>query len=291
MTEDRKTCLITGANSGIGKQAAIQIAQAGLRVVLACRNRARGEAAVVDVRQASNSESVELLPVDMSLQASVREAAATFLETHEHLDVLIHNAAFFDLTQKQRTVTQEGVETTWACNHLGPVLMTDLLRPALERADQGRVVLISSKGLVLFPNLAVDLEDPEFERRRFTVQKAYYQSKLAQVAWLLHLAEDLEDTDITVHGVRVTNVKIDTTRYPGLSKLMRWAYSLKSMFSITPGQMAETYTWLATHDSGRTTTGGYWDAIDKPAKPSRYAADPEHRAAIVALTRSYVPAP
>ena len=173
------------------------------------------------------------------------------------LDVLIHNAGNFDITQKQRCLTNEGVELTWATNHLGPVLMTDVLLPALLRAEHGRVLLVSSKGLVVYPNLRVDFLDVEFERRKFSVKKAYYQSKLAQVCYLLELAEQLSETAVSVHGIRVTVVKVDLGRYPNLPWYMRRMYTLKSAFSISPAEMAKTYTWLATAEPAGLGSGGY----------------------------------
>lgn len=283
-----KTCLITGANAGIGKQAATQLATEGHRVLMACRSRERGEPALRQVRAESRSELVELVQVDLSSSTSIRQMASEVMERHDTLDVLIHNAAAFDIAQKQRVLNDDGIELTWATNHLGPVLMTDRLLPALHNAEQGRVLLVSSKGLVVFPNLRVDLDDPEFERRKFTVQKAYYQSKLAQVCYLLDLAEALADSTVTVHGIRVTNVKIDVSRYPGVPRYLLWLYSLKSAFSISPAEMAKTYAWLATAEAASSSTGGYWDGIDKPAKPSKAALDAEHRAAVMKLTRSYL---
>jgi NAD(P)-dependent dehydrogenase (short-subunit alcohol dehydrogenase family) len=128
-----KTCIITGANSGIGKAAAIQIARRGYRVILACRNRERGEAALIDVRAKSGSETVELMIVDMSSQGSIRAFAEEYRAKYEVLDVLIHNAAAFDIRAKARQVTEDGIENIWATNHLGPVWLTDLLLDPLKR--------------------------------------------------------------------------------------------------------------------------------------------------------------
>jgi len=180
---NKKVCVITGANSGIGKAAAVQIAQQGHQVVMACRSRERGEAALQDVRRESGSDLVELMVLDMSSQASIRAFAAAFLAQYAVCDVLIHNAAAFDIRQKARKVTDEGIESIWATNHVGPVLLTNLLLEALQRSEQGRVITISSKGLAVYPFLKVDLADPEFKQRKFSVHKAYYQSKLAQVMY------------------------------------------------------------------------------------------------------------
>ena len=161
----KKVCIITGANSGIGKAAAIQIAQEGYRVIMACRNQARGEAALKEVAAQSGSESVELMIVDMSLQSSIRLFSQSVREKYDHVDVLIHNAADFDITRKEIVLTEEGIEQVWATNHLGPVLLTDLLMENLKNSQQGRVITISSKGLVVYPKLKVDLKDPEYRQR------------------------------------------------------------------------------------------------------------------------------
>lgn len=285
---DPKRCLITGANSGIGKQAAVQLAAKGFGVIMGCRSLERGKAALAEVRRQSGNDGAELVQMDLSSPASIRAAAEGLVEGGAALDVVIHNAASFDITRKQRVLTDDGVELTWATNHLGPVLLTDLLLPALRRAEQGRLILISSKGLIAHPRLRVDLEDPEFEDRKFGVQKAYYQSKLAQVCYLFELAEQLADTAITVHGVRVTNVKIDTSRYPDMPKALLWIYSMKSAFSISPAEMAETYTWLAAGDAAGQVTGRYWDSIDRSAKPPKAALDVEHRRQVMARTRQYL---
>jgi NAD(P)-dependent dehydrogenase (short-subunit alcohol dehydrogenase family) len=283
-TRHRRTCLITGANSGIGKAASVQIARQGDRVVMACRNRERGEAALRDVRRESGSDAVDLLIVDLSLKSSIRQAAKEYLAGGDTLDVLIHNAASFDVSQKQAISTAEGVETIWATNHLGPVLLTELLLDALRKSTQGRILTVSSKGLAFFPRLRVNLEDPEFQRRRFTVTKAYYQSKLAQVIYTFWLAEQLKEARITVNGIRVTNVKIDLGRYPNVSSLARVAYSFKSLFAISPDEMARAYAWLATSDDLAGVTGGYFDERRRQVRAPRSCYDPEHVAQVMELT-------
>ena len=284
-----KTCIITGANSGIGKAAAIQIMQKGYRVILACRNQQRGEQALQEVRQLASSDAVELMIVDMSSQSSIRAFADTYLTKYDVLDVLIHNAAAFDTRQKEIVFTEEGMEKIWATNHIGPVLLTDLLLTALKRSDQGRVITISSKGLMVYPRLKVDLEDPEFRNRKFSVQKAYYQSKLAQVMYTYWLADQLSDTSITVNSIRVTNVRIDVDeRYPGVPAIMRKMYAIKSKFAITPEKMAETYTYLATSPEVNQTTGAYFDDPQHIVSSSAYSRDSENIEQLMALTSSFI---
>ena len=302
---NKKVCIITGANSGIGKAAAIQIAQQGHQVIMACRNPERSEAALQDVRQMSGNDSVELMIVDMSLQASIKAFAAEFLAKYEVLDVLIHNAAAFDIRQKERKLTSEGIELIWATNHIGPVLLTDLLLEALKRSEQGRVITISSKGLVVYPFLKVDVADPEFAHKKFSVQKAYYQSKLAQVMYTYWLADQLRETavtalrpsavepgsgqTVTVNSIRVTNVKIDVdTRYPGMPKWKRKVYSLKSKSSISPEEMAETYTYLALSPEVSQTTGTYYDDLTHIVKSNGYSQKKENIKHLMDKTMTYL---
>ena len=286
---NKKTCIITGANSGIGKAAAVQIAQKGYHVVMACRNQVRGEAALQDVRRESGSDGVELMVVDMSMKASIRAFAATFLAKHKVLDVLIHNAAMFDIRQKERLLTEEGIEKVWATNHVGPVLLTELLLPALKRSEQGRIITISSKGLIAYPFLQINLADPEFASRKFSVQKAYYQSKLAQVMYTYWLAEQLRETAVTVNSIRVTNVKIDVdARYPNMPKLARKAYALKSKRAISPAKMAETYTYLATSPEVSQTTGAYFDDPTHIVDSSSYSRDDANIKQVIDLTMAYL---
>lgn len=284
----KKTCLITGANAGIGKEAAVQIAAAGYHVVLACRNPDRGEAALREVRERARTDAAELMLVDMSLQGQIRRLAADYEASHGALDVLIHNAAAFDYGQKQRSKTDEGVETIWATNHVGPVLLTSLLLGALRRSEQGRIITVSSKGLMMFPGLAVDLDDPEFERRKWTVTQAYYQSKLAQVIYTHWLAEKLAGTPVTVNCVRVPNVRVDVHRYPNLSRLARLAYAIKSRFAMSPERMARTYTHLAVSANVRDVTGRCFNEHDREVRTNRSTHDPEHMRSVIDVTRRYL---
>jgi NAD(P)-dependent dehydrogenase (short-subunit alcohol dehydrogenase family) len=285
----KKTCIITGANSGIGKAATAQLTDNGHRVIMACRNQQRGEAALEEIKQTTGSDAVELMIVDMSLQSSIREFAKQFLVKYQKLDVLIHNAAAFDTRQKEIIFTEERVEKIWATNHIGPVLLTNLLMDALMQSKQGRVITISSKGLTVFPRLQVDLEDPEFQEQKFSVQKAYYQSKLAQVMYTYWLADQMKNTSVTANSIRVTNVRIDVDKqYSGLPTIMRKMYAIKSLFAITPEKMAETYTYLATSDDVKQTTGVYFDNPQRIVNSSEYSRDPENIEKVMTLTKSFI---
>lgn len=285
---EQKICVITGGNSGIGKEAAIQIAKHGHHVIIACRNKKRGLAAVEDIKEKSKTSNIELMMVDMSLQSSIEKFASTFKSSYPHLDVLIHNAAHFDIRQKKKQVTKENIEKVWATNHIGPVYLTTLLIDHVHNSDQGRIIMISSKGLIVYPFLKVNLHDPEFRHKKFSVQKAYYQSKLAQVMYTYWLADKLKETKITANAIRVTNVKIDLSRYSGLSPILKAIYKVKSSFSISPSEMANTYTYLALSDEVAKVSGAYFDSPKKRVKSSKYSRNPENITKVMEVTRKYI---
>ena len=263
-----KTIIITGANSGIGKAASIQLAQLGAHVVMMCRNVERGEQALRDVRAASKSDKVELILVDMSSQKSVRNAVDEFLGNNSRLDVIIHNAANFDHRQTEPVMTEDGLETVFATNHVNISLMTDLLLETLKKSAPSRIITVASKGLMTYPFLDIEFDNLKGEKK-FSMQHAYYHSKLAQVMFTFDLAERLQGTGVTVNCVRVGNVAIPDTRLDHLPKWMLKMYEMKRKLALTPEKMAETYVWLAADPDLQNVTGGYWDAPNVSAKANK----------------------
>ncbi len=263
-----KTILITGANSGIGKAAAIQLARLGASVIMACRSPERGAQALQDVKKAANSEKVELMRLDLSSQASIRQFVQEFKQHHPRLDVLIHNAANFDHTLKKPVLTADGVETIFATNHIGVFLLTHLLLDTLKTSAPSRIITVASKGLMMFPSLDVDFDNLNGERK-FNTQQAYYQSKQAQVMFTYDLAERLKGTQVTVNCVRVTNVAIPDERLTHLPGWLRNIYHIKRGMSITPERQAETYVYLAADPAVETITGGYWDENNKQVRSNK----------------------
>lgn len=282
-----KTIIITGANSGIGKAAAIQLAKLGATIVMACRSAERGAQALANVRQAANSERVELLRVDMASQASVRRFVEEFSSLHARLDVLIHNAANFDHTQTEPVITDDGVETVFATNHVNIFLMTQLLLDTLKTSAPSRIITVASQGLVTYPFLDIEFDNLHGEKK-FSMQHAYYHAKQAQVMYTFDLAERLKGTGVTVNCVRVGNVAIPDERLTHLPKFLLKLYEMKRKFALTPEKMAETYTWLAADPALETVTGGYWDAPDKPAKANKNAYNSETQQRLWQVTEELI---
>ena len=265
-----KTIIITGANSGIGKAAAIQLAKLGAQVVMLCRNQERGGQALQDVRLASKNGHVELILVDMASQTSVRNAVNEFLSKHRRLDVLIHNAANFDHRQTKPVITADGLENVFATNHVNIFLMTQLLLETLKKSAPSRIITVASKGLITYPFLDIELDNLKGEKK-FNMQHAYYHAKQAQVMFTFDLAERLKGMGVTVNCVRVGNVAIPNTRLDHLPKFLLKMYEMKRKFALTPEKMAETYVWLAGDPSMQDVTGGYWDAPHTPVKANKNA--------------------
>ncbi len=267
-----KVCMITGANAGIGKRAALQCAQKGAEVVMVCRSKERGEAALTEIREKSESDLVNLMLCDLSLQKSVRNLVKEFKESYNQLHVLINNAANFDYTLKKPQLTEDGVEVIFATNHLGPFLLTNLLLDVMKKSAPSRILNIASKGLMMYPRLTIEFDNLNGEKK-FSYQHAYYHSKIAQIMFTYELARRLEGTGVTVNCIRVTNVKIDLERIKDVSRLSRYAYRIKRSFGITPEEMAKTYVYLATAPELEEVTGKYFDEHGKEVKSSKRSYD------------------
>ena len=136
-----KVAIVTGANSGMGKEISLGLARLGATLVMVSRNRQRGEAARAEVEQQAGNSSVELLVADLSSQQSIRKLAGEFEAGHDRLHLLVNNAG---MSSPRRTETADGLETVFATNHLGPFLLTNLLLPVLKASAPSRIVTVSS---------------------------------------------------------------------------------------------------------------------------------------------------
>ncbi len=255
---ENKTVIVTGANSGIGKSAVIQLAKLGAKVIMACRSLDRGSTALEEVQKASSSKDVDLMQVDMSSQESIHGFVKSYMERYKRLDVLIHNAANFDHTLIKPTLTKDGVETIFATNHIGVFLMTHLFLDLLKFSAPSRIITVASKGLITYPFLDIEFDNLN-GARKFNTQNAYYHSKLAQVMFTYDLAEKLHGTGVSVNCVRVTNVAIPDERLTHLPTWLKKIYHLKKKMAISPERQAETYVYLAADPTIQEITGGYWN--------------------------------
>jgi len=266
-----KTCLITGANSGIGRSAAKQIAQKGYRVLIACRSLEKGLSAKEELVKETKNEEIKLYQADLSLMRDVLELSEKVIDDWGSLDVLINNAADFDLSRKEPVFSDEGFEVQFATNTLAPFLLTNLLLPAMKTQPEARVINISSKGLTLYPNIKLNIEEL-VSPKKYSPSRTYYQTKLALLMNSLYLRRQLEGSPVSVFAVRVTNVKIDANRYPNISSIQKRLYKIKSRFAISPDAMATAYTTLSTEEK---RFGFYYDENLKEVKCNKSAYDVE----------------
>ncbi len=199
---DGKVCLITGANSGIGKATAIRLAKMGATVVLACRSRQAGEAALEGIKSTCNNQHIALLLADLSSQASVRQLAADFQSHFLQLHVLINNA---EVAPIRRSLTVDGIETVFAVNFLAPFLLTNLLLGTLKASAPARIVNVAGdfhrKATINFDDL---MSEKDYNRIR-----ANNQAKLALILFAYELAHRLAGTEVTANCLHPGAVATD----------------------------------------------------------------------------------
>jgi retinol dehydrogenase-14 len=245
-----KVCLITGATSGIGKATAMGLASMGASVVMVGRDRGRGEAALVEIKEGSPNASVDLMLADLSSQEEVRRLADEFKEAYPRLDVLINNAGVF---RSERTTTPDGLETTFAVNHLAHFLLTDLLLDVLKASAPSRIVNVSSGD---HSNGTIDFDDLQGEKG-YKGAKAYSQSKLANVLFTYELARRLEGTGVSANGLH-PGAGIRTNFGSGVSGVLGFTVRALTPLMKSPEKGAETSIYLASSPEVEGLSGRYF---------------------------------
>lgn len=244
-----KTVVITGASRGIGKAAALGLAKLGATVGVVARDATRGQAAVEDITAISGNRHVYLFVADLSVQAEVRRLAQEVDARLDRLDVLINNAGAINMT---RTVTADGIETTFAVNHLAYFLLTTLLLPLLKASAPSRVVNVSSTAA---KGAAIDFDDLQGERR-YSGWRAYGQSKLANILFTEELARRLQGAGVTANCLHPGVIR------SGFGKndrgLTRLGWMLAGPFLAGPEKGAETIVYLASSSEVEGITGKYF---------------------------------
>jgi NAD(P)-dependent dehydrogenase (short-subunit alcohol dehydrogenase family) len=252
MTNEKTTrvAVVTGANSGIGKVTVTALLRQGFRVIATARNRERGEAALADWKREMQDAQVDLVLCDLSKLDSVHEAAKEIGRRVDRIDVLVNNAGGII---GERHVTKEGVEETFAGNHLGPFVLTQDLLPLIERAAPSRIVNVASDAHKSVSDMRWD--DLQFAKGYSSI-KAYGQSKLANILFTKELARRLEGKNVTVNAVHPGVVR---TRFGETgSGLLRFGVALIRPFLIDEIKGADTSIWLATDPAVAGKTGGYY---------------------------------
>jgi len=258
--------VITGANSGIGRITARSLAEQGARVVLLCRNEARGTEARDALREETGNEAIELVLGDLSDQASTRKAAEEVLERCPRIDVLLNNAGayFGDLA-----ITNDGLERTFALNHMGYFVLTSLLRDRLIASAPARVVNVASAA---HRGGALDFEDLQWVRRPYAGLRAYCDSKLMNILFTKALASNLEGSGVTANCVHPGAIRSGFA--VGESSWFGALVRLGGFVLISPEKGAQTSIYLASSPDVEGITGQYF-IRKKVRKPSAKARSSE----------------
>ena len=276
-------CVVTGANSGIGKATATELARLGAQVVMVCRDEGRGRDAQAEIRAAaqaahpSREETVDLCIADLSVQEEVYHLGETIRADYDRLDVLVNNAGVFNDTRKE---TVDGIELTFAVNHLAPFLLTHLVLPRIRetagRAGEARIITVSSEA---HRGTSINFDDVNAERS-YNALQAYGQSKLANILFTHELSRRLRGGGVLVNavhpGVVNTNIWRGSGWIPWIARLFSWLYK-------RPEEGARSVVYLAA-SPGLEETGQYFKETEV-VNPSPEAYDEKAAARLWALSR------
>jgi NAD(P)-dependent dehydrogenase (short-subunit alcohol dehydrogenase family) len=258
-----KVCLVTGATAGIGLVTARELAKKGARVILVGRSSERCSRAADEIRALSGTTSVEWLVADLSSQAEIRRLADQVRDRSARLDVLVNNAGGIFL-KRQETV--DGIEMTFALNHLSYFLLTNLLLPLLEESAPARIVSVASDA---HKGVSIAFDDIE-GKVRFGGWRAYQRSKLANILFTYELARRLEGKRVTANTLHPGFVRTTIFREPGpVGWLLRRA---ADVIAVSPDDGAKTSIYLASSPDVAGTSGRYF-VKEKPAESSPQSRD------------------
>ncbi len=265
-----RTVVVTGGNSGIGFETAVALASMGARVLVTARNADKGRAAVSAIAQRLGADGqVQLVVFDLADLASVRRGAAEILEQAPRLDVLVNNAGLV-LTERAETV--DGYEATFATNHLGPFLLTNLLLDRITGSAPSRIVNVASTAHSA-ARRGMPFDDLQSEKQ-YRGMRVYGQSKLANILFTLELARRLEGRGVTANSLHPGTVRTGYGGEGDTRGFLAFGIKIASPFFLSPAKGARTSVYLASSPDVEGVSGQYFVKC-KPKQPSRWAQDPE----------------
>ncbi|MGE0129633.1 MAG: SDR family oxidoreductase [Blastocatellales bacterium] len=259
---NNKICLVTGANSGIGKVTAKALAAGGATVIMVCRNREKGEAARAEIVNETRNENVDLMIADFSELNQIRRLAAEVKSKYPRLSALVNNAGAYN---SGRTLTADGYETTFAVNHLGYFMLTVELLGLLKSSAPARVVNVASEA---HRGSRINFDDLNLENG-YSGWRAYGQSKLANIIFTYELARRLEGTGVTANCMHPGTVR--TNIFSNVKGALGLVVRPLTMFMRTPEKGADTIIWLASSPEVEGVTGKYFvDRKEKESNPQSH---------------------
>ena len=256
---NKKVVIITGANSGIGKAATIRFAQNGYSVVMACRDIKRSKAIQEEIISTTGNSSVDLMELDSSSFDSIRKFYTSFCEKYEKLDILIHNAAYFNHGHPYQ-LSADQIELTFATNVFGPYLLTMLFRDQLKKSDDPRVLHAGSNIIKNFfnPGLKIDFSHLFEEGKTgtpFSVYNSYRDSKMAFLMLTIKMAEEFKRDDIKINMLEISGAKMSKETLQKFKPRYRIIAYVQNLFFPTTEKVAELYYSICTSDRFVDVTG------------------------------------
>ncbi|KAG1659680.1 Retinol dehydrogenase 11 [Nymphon striatum] len=252
---DGKVVIITGANTGIGKETAKDLAIRGAKVILACRDLEKAKKSVDDLTKDSNlnAENFAIHKLDLASLNSVRQFATEILKEYENIHILINNAGIMMCPEWK---TEDGFEMQFGVNHLGHVLLTNLLLERIKKSAPSRIVIVSS---LAHKYGKINFDDLNMEKG-YSAGKAYSQSKLANILFAKELASRLEGTGVSVFSLHPGVIATELNRHIGssINRFIGWAYQKMSFFLKTPAQGAQTTIYCSVAEGLEEKSGCYF---------------------------------
>jgi NAD(P)-dependent dehydrogenase (short-subunit alcohol dehydrogenase family) len=259
-----KVCLVTGATSGIGLVTARELARRGASVLIVGRSPERCARALEQIRAETGAGTVEALIADLSSQPEVRKLADAVRQRCPRLDVLVNNAGL--LTWNGRRESSDGIEMTWALNHLAPFLLTNLLLPLIKASAPARIVTVASDA---HTGTSINFADIQ-GKQKFSAWRAYAQSKLANILFAYELARALQSSGVTSNALHPGFVR--TNFFAARSFLATWVRFAADLFALSPEEGARTSVYLASAPEVATVSGCYF-VKERPAESSPQSHD------------------
>lgn len=257
---NNKIVIVTGANSGIGRVATIKFAEEGYEVIMACRNIEKSEKVQQEIIKLTKNNNIDLLKLDISSFKSIKNFCSEFKNKYNKLDILIHNAGFFNHGEKNYQLSPENIELSFAANAFGPFLMTHLLTDILKKSEDARVLNACTTNIRHFfePKRKIEFDNLQGEfinSRPYNIYKMYGDSKMALCILTFKMADKFKKDCIKVNAVQIPAIKISKETMGKLKSGWRIAGLVQNLFSSSQESMASTYFHICTSEEFKSITG------------------------------------
>lgn len=255
-----KIVIVTGANSGIGRSAAIRFAEEGYKVIMACRNLEKGKRVQQELIKLTRNNGIDLLKLDVSSFKSIKDFCSEFKKRYKKLDILIHNAGYFKHDERNYQLSSDNIELSFAVNAFGPFLMTQLLTDMLKESEDARVLNSCTTNIRHFfePKRKIDFDNLQGEfmdSRPYNSYKMYGDSKMALLILTFKMADKFKKDGIKVNAVQIPAIKMTKETIGKFKLVWRIAALIQNIYSSSPETMANTYFHICTSEEFKDITG------------------------------------